>query len=409
MTVPYQFANATGNINLAELDANFDSLGVFSTNAATVTGNAQPNVTSLGTLVSLTATGNIRSVNGYLFGDGRFITNLPAANGTYGNANVATYLPTYTGSLSPNSVNSTNVTTSNLAVTNTGSFSRSVTVGQGLQVTGDINGYGNVIGKNFVSATGNANVVNVNANAISTVGLTATGLVNVATLVPNVITGNGNIFANFITANANLAVSGRITTNGVVIANQGFSTNGNINAGNVIATSFVGSGTQLTGINGPAFIATITTGQGLATSPLPTIIQQTLTFNNVSKNINNGYSVSNGIFTAPVAGFYQVSAACAVLPTNWGAVPSYYGAAVLGVYKNNTPIAAGSWVELKGAVINGVLLQAIVPSSVSTLVYLNAGDTLVCKLAYTTNAPTNFWNTYANVVPNYFQACWIRA
>ena len=211
MTVPYQFANATGNINLAELDANFDSLGVFSTNAATVTGNAQPNVTSLGTLVSLTATGNIRSINGYLFGDGRFITNLPAANGTYGNANVATYLPTYTGTLNPSTVNSANITTANLAVTNISTFARSVTMSQGLQVTGDVNGYGNIIGKNFVSATGNANVVNVNANAVSTVGLTATGLVTVGTLVPTTITGNGNIFANFITANANLAVSGRIT------------------------------------------------------------------------------------------------------------------------------------------------------------------------------------------------------
>jgi hypothetical protein len=243
MTVPYQFANATGNINLAELDANFDSLGVFSTNAATVTGNAQPNVTSLGTLVSLTATGNIRSVNGYLFGDGRFITNLPAANGTYGNANVASYLPTYTGSLSPNNVNANNVTAVNLAVTNISTFARSVTMSQGLQVTGDVNSYGNVIGKNFVSATGNANVVNVNANAVSTVGLTATGLVTVGTLVPTTITGNGNIFANFITANANLAVSGRITTSSFVIANQGFTTSQNVQANNVTASSAVTTAT----------------------------------------------------------------------------------------------------------------------------------------------------------------------
>lgn len=243
MTVPYQFANATGNINLSELDANFDSLGVFSTNAATVTANAQPNVTSVGTLVSLTATGNIRSVNGYLFGDGRFITNLPAANGTYGNANVASYLPTYNGTLAPSTINTSGtVTAANVAVTNIATFARSVTMGQGLQVTNDINSYGNVIGKNFVSATGNANIVNVNANAISTVGLTATGLVSVATLVPNVITGNGNIFANFITANANLSVSGRITTNGVVIANQGFATNATLTAGNASISGSVNTG-----------------------------------------------------------------------------------------------------------------------------------------------------------------------
>ncbi len=239
MTVPYQFANATGNINLAELDANFDSLGIFSENAATVTASAQPNVTSLGTLVSLQATGNIRSINGFLFGDGRYITNLPAATGTYGNANVASYLPTYNGNLAPTNINSSNVTTANLAVTNISTFARSVTMSQGLQVTGDINSYGNVIGKNFVSATGNANVANVNANAVSTVSLTATGLVTVGTLVPTTITGNANIFANFITANANLSVTGRITSSNVIIANQGFATNATLTAGNASITNSI--------------------------------------------------------------------------------------------------------------------------------------------------------------------------
>jgi hypothetical protein len=233
MTVPYQFANATGNINLSELDANFDSLGVFSTNAATVTANAQPNVTSVGTLVSVTATGNIRTTNGYLLGDGRFITNLPAANGTYGNANVTSYLPTYNGNLSPTNINALGtVTAGNVKVTNLATFARSVSMSQALQVTNDINSYGNVIGKNFVSATGNANVVTVNANAVSTVNLTVTETVTTATLIPGTITGNGNIFANFITANANLSVSGRITSNNVIIANQGFATNATITAGN---------------------------------------------------------------------------------------------------------------------------------------------------------------------------------
>jgi hypothetical protein len=164
----------------------------------------------------------------------------------------------------------------------------------------------------------------------------------------------------------------------------------------------------LTGISGPAFITTITTGQGLTTSP-STITEQTLIFNTVSQNVENGYSSSTGIFTAPKSGFYQVSAACAVTPASWGSVLSYYGSAVLGIYKNNIPIAAGPYVEMQGIIINGVLLQAITASSVSTLVYLNANDTLRCKLAYITNAPTNFWNTYANAIPNYFQACWLRS
>jgi hypothetical protein len=196
-------------------------------------------VTSLGTLISLQVTGNIRSVNGFLLGDGSKITNLPVANSTYGNANVATYLPTYTGNLSPSNVNSTNITTANLAVTNISTFARSVTMSQSLQVSGDVNSYGNVIGKNFVSASGNANVANVTATAISTVGLTATGLVTVGTLIPTTITGNANIFANFITANANLAVTGRITSSNVIIANQGFATNATLTAGNAAITNSI--------------------------------------------------------------------------------------------------------------------------------------------------------------------------
>jgi hypothetical protein len=233
MTVPYKFANATGNINLVELDDNFDALGAFSQTAQTVIANAQPNVTSVGTLVSLTATGNIRTTGGFLLGDGRFITNLPVANSTYGNANVATYLPTYNGNLNPGYINvSSTVTAANIAVTNTASFAKNVTVQQNLQVSGNVNSYGTVIGKDFVTATGNANVVNVNANSVSTVSLTATGLTTVGTLVPGIITGNGNIFANYITANANLAVTGRITSSSFIIANQGFTTNATLTAGN---------------------------------------------------------------------------------------------------------------------------------------------------------------------------------
>ena len=79
--------------------------------SGTLTTNAQPNITSLGSLSSLTVTGNITAGNlvtggrvvatgnvsgSYLLGNGAFITGLPAG---YSNADVAAYLPEYTGSL----------------------------------------------------------------------------------------------------------------------------------------------------------------------------------------------------------------------------------------------------------------------------------------------------------------------
>jgi hypothetical protein len=406
MTVPYQFANATGNINLAELDANFDSLGVFSTNAATVTGNAQPNVTSLGTLVSLTATGNIRSVNGYLFGDGRFITNLPAANGTYGNANVASILAHLHWYFKSKQVNSANITTAvNLAVTNISTFARSVTMSQGLQVTGDVNSYGNVIGKNFVSATGNANVVNVNANAVSTVGLTATGLVTVGTLVPTTITGNGNIFANFITANANLAVSGRITTSSFVIANQGFTTSQNVQANNVTASSAVTTATltatgNITGgnilatgyfyANGQPFSgggggsgdysnANVASFLAVNTGPINGG-NLSVTLVNSNGNITGANLTVSGNVTAQgvVATNYQANA-----NIHAGGTLTVVGAAQVGSLATNGNINANSFVG------NGASLTNILKSNVTRTVYVstsqpNAGDGAVGDIWYQT-------------------------
>ena len=58
MTVPYTFANRTGNIPLSELDANFSNVSAFASTAGTVTTAAQPNIASVGTLSSLTVSGS---------------------------------------------------------------------------------------------------------------------------------------------------------------------------------------------------------------------------------------------------------------------------------------------------------------------------------------------------------------
>ncbi len=78
--------------------------------AGTVYTNAQPNITSVGTLSSLSVTGNLSAgnINGgnaivanYFVGNGSLLTGLPAS---YSNTNVASYLPTYTGNFSPSNL-----------------------------------------------------------------------------------------------------------------------------------------------------------------------------------------------------------------------------------------------------------------------------------------------------------------
>ena len=59
----------------------------------TYTG-AMPNLTSVNTSANITA-----NTGGYFIGDGSKLTNLPAQASTYGNANVAAYLPTFAGDI----------------------------------------------------------------------------------------------------------------------------------------------------------------------------------------------------------------------------------------------------------------------------------------------------------------------
>jgi hypothetical protein len=101
-------ANIVGSVSNAQFAANAN----FATNAGqaataniatlaqTLTGASQPNITSLGTLVSLNvsgsaAAGSIRTDNL------QYSNGVPWVFNTYGNADVANYLPTYTGALQP--------------------------------------------------------------------------------------------------------------------------------------------------------------------------------------------------------------------------------------------------------------------------------------------------------------------
>jgi len=86
MTVPYTFANQTGPIPLAELDANFAAVPNYANAAGRVVENSQPNITSVGTLTSVTSTGNI--TGNYFIGNGSHLTGVIASGGTIDWANI---------------------------------------------------------------------------------------------------------------------------------------------------------------------------------------------------------------------------------------------------------------------------------------------------------------------------------
>jgi len=85
--------NVTGNITGTYLLGN----GAFLTGITSGTNYSNANVANYLPVYS----GNVGNGAGYIFGNGAFLTGIAAGNGNsnYSNANVASYLPTYTGNL----------------------------------------------------------------------------------------------------------------------------------------------------------------------------------------------------------------------------------------------------------------------------------------------------------------------
>jgi hypothetical protein len=158
------------------------NVAVFANTGANITG-------------ALTATGNV--TGNYILGNGSQLTGLPA---TYGNANVAVYLPTYTGNLSPN------------VVAATGNVS-----GANLTTSGIVVATGNITGGNL-SITGNAVVGN-----LSTAGL----VVALGNISGSNLSTSGLVAATGNVSGANLTTSGRVSATGNI-------TGGNLITGGVI-------------------------------------------------------------------------------------------------------------------------------------------------------------------------------
>lgn len=240
---------ASGNITAANLDTG-------RVNAANITASG-----------SISAVANI-TTSAYFIGDGSQLTNLPAGN--YSNANVAAFLPTYTGNLV--SLTGPVTTTSNIT-------------GGNLRTAGQISATGNITGGNVDASRVNANTVTVNTTISAAGNITGNNLIGTTvtattvTAIANVVGGNittsgqvsatgniqggnvnapgGTITSNIVSATGrvqggNFVTSGSITATGNITG--GNVDTGNLHAGNanidgnVSAQYYFGNGRNLTGI-----------------------------------------------------------------------------------------------------------------------------------------------------------------
>lgn len=154
----------------------------------------------------------------YYYGNAAFMTGIPPGP-EYGNANVAAYLPNYTGNL--DSLHGQVVTRSNVIANNV--------IANGVQVTGSISATGNVIAANINVPRFNGTTVSVTGN-VTSANLNLLGNLSIAGNVNSALTVRGNI------SGTNVVTGGDVTA-----VNAEF-------VGNVAGNYFAGNGRFLTGI-----------------------------------------------------------------------------------------------------------------------------------------------------------------
>jgi hypothetical protein len=165
--------------------------------AGQVYNSDQPSITSVGELVSLDVAGNITlGAGGFFIGDGGLLSNISGGGGTYGNGDVAVYLPTYTGNL--DNVDS---------ITTTGN----ITVGAGAFIVADGTYLTNVPG---ASAEGAFTIETASFSAVAGMryGVDTSGGAITATLPATPSTGQAIFFAD---------AGGAYATNNLTVAPNG--------------------------------------------------------------------------------------------------------------------------------------------------------------------------------------------
>ena len=263
--------NSTGNITGA--NANLGNVVTANYTNAVLTTGAQPNITSTGTLTSLTVTANITGGNANL-------GNLATANFFSGNGSALSSITggNVTGQVGNALVASTVYTNAQPNITSVGTLS-------GLVVTGDTTVTGNLI------VTGNTTYINSNISLVEDPVITLGGGANGAALTTNDSKDRGTLLHYYTTqaidsfmgwkngagefvfaSNANLNAS----TGVVTINNYGNIHSGNANLGNLATANFFsGNGSSLSSITGGNVTGQV--GNALVASTVYTNAQPNIT------------------------------------------------------------------------------------------------------------------------------------
>jgi hypothetical protein len=239
---------SSGNLAIGHLQLHGLDYSIGTDNGAAVTFNNRVNINGSSVNIGLYVSSNVsvgQNSNASSFYGGGFywsgngVSILSGIGGTYSNANVASYLPVYSGNIGAGNVITTG-TTINTGVTSTGNIVTTANfVGSGQYLTNlSYTATGNIVGTspNVTLIAGSYSTIFDNTGNVT--------LANVANAYINGSSINGNIILNpagtgdvYITPNTQLYIqdptaSTSITTGAVVVAG-GVGIGGNLNVGNV--------------------------------------------------------------------------------------------------------------------------------------------------------------------------------
>jgi hypothetical protein len=291
--------STTGTVTTGVLSAtsvttagNVTGANLFTGGTASATGNLQGgNILTAGVV---SATGNI--TGNFFLGNGSLLTGLPA---TYSNANVAAYLPTYSGNITANTISATgNVT---------GAFIKG-------DISQAVNGYSNANVTSLLTTYSG----NLTASLISTTGnITAPYFV-----------GNGAALTGIV-ASLSGTMSGNISGGGFSIINLGTLGAGTVSASGNVVGNFVGSGANLTGIP-----TSIQAGPGISVNASTGVV--TITNNNPTPYANsNVTSLLASFGTNVISGSGNLTVGNAVIignMTNYAELTKNDGSVIVGTF-----------------------------------------------------------------------------
>ena len=288
MTVLYTFGTESSPIPLSQLDANFAAIPAFANTAGNVSNAAQPVITSVGILTSLSVSGNVNGGNlrtvGLVTATGNVIGGNILTTGSISSYGIITT----SGNVAANNINSTNSIQTPNNIIGGNIYTTGIISAQGtISATGNIetaqyfigNFQGNITGNLSVGGSNTQILFNQNGNVGAAAGLTYTA-------GPNVFT-----------------VLGRVTTTTLQVSGVATAPTAPLGTANnqIATTAFVGTtvGTLGTMARQNAVSVAITggtIGNGILT--LASIYNSTMTTSNISGSNISGSNISGGTLNA---------------------------------------------------------------------------------------------------------------